>query len=805
MKNKIILLLLFILGMSLSLPAANDWSVNPYDFQYDMTAYVKLQVDGVDVADLNDYEIAAFSGDECRGVLEVKSVSDTQYGYIRIRSNSSSGESISFRIYDKSSDKNLKCSSTLDFAADTSVGLPSNPFVIQAADWSKLSEVEITFSKKQIHLNCPDSENARIIYTIDDIDPTEEYGQEYTGPFLPERDCIIKAIAVLEGYIPSDPTYYRYVAEEHTVPRLYIDPRYRERAIILYTDTKDKFIAHGDSILVMDQPILRAGDEIRPLDFPTEMFNDVAVFEWKSEELLERGPVTIPIEYASSPRIDYDGVTVSIFSNNGKELEYDIFYDDRNYVTEQKRINNGVESFDPYMTGVVEAYVYDNGLFRSEPSMLDFHAVRFDDDQSVMLNRMGWLSQAIGRGEAQGWDSLRVFGPMGRYVSTDTSDFNLIASLSRLETLDLKATSPMQGSVANFNSLRNLKKFSMPLANADLCTWNINNLELLSAIRWNDTSAMREDLFGLISNRNALLYVKDKSLAPSNAVNVVCDGVADHLSLSNNYPFCIMDEFRASEAVFTKNFSKETPVGGSSGWETIVVPFDVDSIVQTGDRAREIKPFLKIESGDDETPGFWLASTGIDETGSSWRDMSEIFAGMPYIIAMPNSPDYMHKFNIVGDVAFIGHDVMVGDELQVSDFIDADSRERHFSGTYMPVSASEYVFSLMEEPNGSVFASAAGDVRPFECSFDGGPGMSKIAIGGGSNAVNVVSATDNSVKIWQEGENVMILSSAEMQTGITDLTGSLIGNVRLRGGEVTVISGLVPGIYIMANHKFLVK
>lgn len=41
---------------------AQHWTVNARDWQYDMTTYAQLKVNGVTVSDYTDYEVAAFCG-----------------------------------------------------------------------------------------------------------------------------------------------------------------------------------------------------------------------------------------------------------------------------------------------------------------------------------------------------------------------------------------------------------------------------------------------------------------------------------------------------------------------------------------------------------------------------------------------------------------------------------------------------------------------------------------------------------------------------------------------------------------------
>ena len=114
------------------------WKVDPYTYQYDMTAYVVLQTtDGKAIADYSDYEIAAFCGDECRGVATIltaeKDDIQKQYGYLRIRSNQQQGETITFKVYNKMVKTETDIENiSITFKSQNVVGLPSNPFVLEA-------------------------------------------------------------------------------------------------------------------------------------------------------------------------------------------------------------------------------------------------------------------------------------------------------------------------------------------------------------------------------------------------------------------------------------------------------------------------------------------------------------------------------------------------------------------------------------------------------------------------------------------------------------------------------------------------
>lgn len=114
---------------------AQHWSVNPRAWQYDMTAYLQLKVGGKAVADYADYELAAFCGEECRGVAKVLTVEGgPSLLYLRIYSNATNGERVTFRVYKASSDKEWLLDAGIEFEAQTVGATPSEPLQLTLND-----------------------------------------------------------------------------------------------------------------------------------------------------------------------------------------------------------------------------------------------------------------------------------------------------------------------------------------------------------------------------------------------------------------------------------------------------------------------------------------------------------------------------------------------------------------------------------------------------------------------------------------------------------------------------------------------
>ena len=121
-----------VLCMVMTIPTAlraqgSGWTVNPYDFPYDMTVYAGLVMEEGMVTDYANYEIAAFVGDECRGVAEVQTQGGKTWLYMRVRSNTTSGETVAFKLYDRAESRVYAVSENLTFNSQERVGMPSDP------------------------------------------------------------------------------------------------------------------------------------------------------------------------------------------------------------------------------------------------------------------------------------------------------------------------------------------------------------------------------------------------------------------------------------------------------------------------------------------------------------------------------------------------------------------------------------------------------------------------------------------------------------------------------------------------------
>lgn len=233
----------------------------------------------------------------------------------------------------------------------------------------------------------------------------------------------------------------------------------------------------------------------------------------------------------------------------------------------------------------------------------------------------------------------------------------------------------------------------------------------IAAIIWNASEPLTDDMLEGIDNPNLLVYVSDKKLAPEKVRNVVVDGVAKYISLTNdstkNCNFYVPEEFKADSIVYTREFKQTTKKNVSRGWEGIVLPFTVQTF--SHETHGEIAPFGNTAS----KYHFWLHA--ITENGVT--DATTIESNKPYIISMPNSEEYTAEFNQAGLVTFASADVKVP-ATEMSDVWLNDSVV--IIPTFQRVEKYDMVYALNvlydfdDFKEGSVFVSNYRDVRPFE-------------------------------------------------------------------------------------------
>ena len=210
------------------------------------------------------------------------------------------------------------------------------------------------------------------------------------------------------------------------------------------------------------------------------------------------------------------------------------------------------------------------------------------------------------------------------------------------------------------------------------------------------------------------MYVNDASLAPQSVQNVVVNGVAkeivltDEVGANDNNNFFVPQRFTAEKITYTRNFSQSTQPNVSRGWESISLPFNVQNIVH--ETKGDLSPFGSTAEGKK----FWLrrlADNGLTRA-------LQIEANVPYVISMPNSTEYTDLYNLSGLVTFSAENTTV--PVTTPQVLSLADSSIVMMPTMLRVNRSSSVWALNvgevrgQYLEGSVFERDYRMVRPFQ-------------------------------------------------------------------------------------------
>ena len=233
--------------------------------------------------------------------------------------------------------------------------------------------------------------------------------------------------------------------------------------------------------------------------------------------------------------------------------------------------------------------------------------------------------------------------------------------------------------------------------------------QTIAAIVWNADDALTADMLTGINNPNLLVFVTEASKAPSGVQNVVINGTAAEIVLtdaSGNNNFYCPQSFTAQSISYTRNFSQTTQIDVCQGWETISLPFTVQSISHQTHGA--LMPF---GAGNNGYP-FWLRQL----SSSGLSRATAIEANRPYLICMPNNTVYPSVYNQAGNITFSATNVTV----PITSEQTASGAGVTLRPAFQQVAQSNSVYALNvgeargNNPEGSVFEQNYRAIRPFQ-------------------------------------------------------------------------------------------
>lgn len=493
-------------------------------------------------------------------------------------------------------------------------------------------------------------------------------------------------------------------------------------------------------------------------------------------------------------RFTYNGRYLSMKCDD-EESEIKYWFDDE----DPSSIHLYADSLDVEGIHNVKAISSKNGYLDSD--IAEFSVEYYSDEKHAVTSAQGLLAKAFE------WDYDDLSNKVESYSVEgvlDDSDYTFLKSMSSLRHLDIENVSDAHIPTNAFKDSR-LISISLPKDIGEYGDSILSSSPDLSSVIWNSkTRRIESRLTDGLANPNVLLYVPS-GVAVENAQrkNIIVDNNAEAIELYYGFPYYAARDFRASNISLTHDFRQLTAIGKCSGWETLVLPFQPQSITHAVNGGAV--PFAAWDGDIQGKKPFWLYSSTTD----GWEKASEIEAGVPYIISMPNNPDYVSSSNLAGEVTFSARDVALGpsgNSPKATDWLDGTM----IVGTFMPVddedilslNVNDYYSGLLP---GSTFVPD-GKTVPFGAYVSGAPSQKRMPLFGDVSGISLPSVASDDISIELPAPGMLKISSgSERKIAVTTATGVTICVIHLKPGDTKTLEGLTRDLYIVAGRKVMVK
>lgn len=667
-------------------------------------------------------------------------------------------------------------------------------------------------------------EDATYYYTLDGTNPTTESTQ-YTKPFTVTESCIVKAIAVRDNCYNSDMAVALVnlggdVEAGSKTAR--VDAKFEEGVLTLSCDTKNAIIYYGVN------------------QTPSNIYSEPV-------QLTDNRPVYF---YAQAPGYEQsrsDTLNISYFRCSIRA------YSDRNIYVECEDEENTIyyttDGTEPTTSG---NYGYNScgwgwyctvKAFATAPYKLNSDTITFTPDAlytgetdytyvtvpGSLSKAYEWLKNYNGTDKDRHAKMIKVKGVI------NYDDLSYIKQMPDLQYIDLSESEVVEQSLPDsIFAGKNIRYFCSP-SNLTSCGMNIlAGCKRIGGIKWNSKMAVPEDILGGVEYPNLMLYVKSASYANGNIFhNVISNGVAANITLQDvpeNGCFFAIEDFRAQQISYTRNFTMETLLTGESqGWETLALPFNVETV--THETNGECEPFGY--SDNTKAKNFWLNVIG-------WKEFITPSymptANHQFIVSMPNNAEYSDDYVLGGNVTFSGKNVTVYATNTVYcsdpnyknsasyyspglidryDCTELDSVRIYSNYEYLDPSPERSTINLYEEYDGhnpgSVFVPGVYGCKPFEAYIEyvkpanGAPRRGPvIGIGDGSTGIKSIPMKYADSDVSSRDGKLYIYSKVEKDMPLYNIMGQLVKNVHLQVGE-NVIDALPAGTYLVKGKKFMIN
>ena len=329
-----------------------------------------------------------------------------------------------------------------------------------------------------------------------------------------------------------------------------------------------------------------------------------------------------------------------------------------------------------------------------------------------------------------------------------------------------------------------------------------NNSRAL-AIIWNSNVKLTTSHINKMKalSPNVLIYVNSSgqlyTTGLQDSTNVVVNTTARKVVLKDGYDFYCPKQFYANSISYTRNFKMSSGINGSSaGWETIALPFSVETISHK--TKGKLIPFYSYSSIGSEKP-FWLYSWG----SSGWTKASGIRYNTPYLICMPNNEYYHTDYNLGGEITFSSaYAYVYKSAINRTDYSSSTYSSRQFYPSFVAIDNNNYIYNInvgsisSETGNltpGSAFIRNLRNVKPFE----------------GYLFSSTSNAPMFAISLFDDSETTGILdlmknTNHKNEVIVYDMKGLLVVKTKVDNIEDVLVK-LPEGIYIVNGKKMIVK
>ena len=254
------------------------------------------------------------------------------------------------------------------------------------------------------------------------------------------------------------------------------------------------------------------------------------------------------------------------------------------------------------------------------------------------------------------------------------------------------------------------------------------------------------DFTSITPNNNPnTLYILGNKEVPEELTgkNVVQNGVATQITLTDGYAFCSPIDFEAENISYTRTETSYYHKDNKTGWTTLVLPFAATGIKTfVGDKKYDLEWF---HNASDTNKNLWLMEF-TDEVNNvaKFGYVTNLEANKPYIMALPGD-SYGNKWSLEGlPIIFYATNAPIKGNAKAA----TTGTNYKFKGTTVFTGEQTNIYKLNGDGNKFVKGTDTAPVAPFRAYFEPTTTAAlatSLAIGfvGGGNATAIQTIDDS--------------------------------------------------------------